>query len=75
MGTSRLLRNDNGVSFKINTAGIEPGTALTLWMVIFNKPENCTDGMCGEDDIFDADARAAANFKCVTTHDVALMRT
>lgn len=60
VGTSRLLRNDNGVSFNINTTNLEPGTAVTLWMVIFNKPENCTDGMCNEDDVFDASARAAA---------------
>jgi hypothetical protein len=29
-----------------------PGHAHTLWYVIFNAPENCSDGACGDDDIF-----------------------
>ena len=27
-------------------------TALTLWGVLFNEPQNCSDGVCGEDDLF-----------------------
>lgn len=28
------------------------GDAMTLWGVFFNNPGACSDGMCGEDDIF-----------------------
>lgn len=59
VGTSRLLRNDNALTFSINSSHFEAGTAVTVWMMIFNNPENCTDGECGEDDIFDPEARAA----------------
>lgn len=27
------------------------GDATTNWFVVFNHPENCTDGACGEDDV------------------------
>lgn len=27
-------------------------SAVTLWGVFFNEPEDCSDGVCGEDDIF-----------------------
>jgi hypothetical protein len=49
MGTSQLVRTDDGVSFRLSTTGLDPGTVHTLWMVIFNNPENCNDG-CGLDD-------------------------
>ncbi len=55
VGTSKLVRTDNGVSFRLSTTGLEPGTVHTLWMVIFNEPENCSDG-CGDDDLFNLDA-------------------
>lgn len=29
-----------------------PRHALTLWYVVFNDPGDCSDGVCGEDDIF-----------------------
>ena len=28
------------------------GEAYTLWAVIFNAPEKCSDGVCDEDDVF-----------------------
>ena len=27
------------------------GDATTNWFVVFNNPDNCTDGVCGEDDV------------------------
>ena len=33
-------------------AGDTTGDAVTLWGVYFNNPGACSDGMCGEDDIF-----------------------
>lgn len=52
-GSSMLVRTKNGISFSIGTSGfgIYPGHAQTVWVVVFNFPELCTD-TCGEDDIF-----------------------
>lgn len=56
VGSSKLVRTDNGVSFTLSTTGLEPGSVHTLWMVIFNEPENCTDPGCGTDDLTNVDA-------------------
>lgn len=47
---STLDGTDEGMATKIRTRGNQ-GHALTLWYVIFNAPENCSDGVCGEDDV------------------------
>jgi len=51
---SMLERTDEGVATKIRTR-VEPGDAYTAWYVIFNAPENCNTGACGEDDLFNSD--------------------
>lgn len=56
VGTSRLLRTDSGVSFALRTSALEPGEVVTLWLVIFNEPDECDEG-CGEDDLFNPDAK------------------
>jgi hypothetical protein len=48
---STLRRNHSGVTVDIHTSDLSPG-AYTAWWVVFNNPEYCTDGVCGEDDIF-----------------------
>lgn len=55
VGSSRLVRNAAGVSYRLSTTGLAPGTAATLWIVIFNEPENCATSPCGEPDLFDPD--------------------
>jgi hypothetical protein len=47
-----LVRMHHGVSMTINTTGLEPGHVYTIWWVIFNNPENCSDGICGPNDVF-----------------------
>lgn len=39
--------------------GEEP-TALTVWWVVFNKPENCATSPCGEPDLFEPAVQASA---------------
>jgi hypothetical protein len=53
---STLVRMEHGLFASFSTTGLEPGEAVTLWWVIFNKPENCSDGECGPDDVFLMDA-------------------
>lgn len=44
-----------GYVYPTNPTGIEPGhpEVFTLWAFVFNHPENCSDGMCGGDDMSD----------------------
>ena len=48
-GVSRVTRTKNGANFRFTTNGLEPGHAYTLWVVIWNEPENCVDGCDGFD--------------------------
>lgn len=52
---SSLVTFDEGASVAIETAGLEPGHAVTLWWVVFNHPEACAHGedglRCGADDL------------------------
>lgn len=54
--SSTLTRYDNGVSMTLHTSGLTPGDVVTAWWVIFNKPEKCGNGACGEPDLFMFDA-------------------
>ena len=47
-----LVRMHHGLSMTISTTGLEPGNVYTIWWVIFNAPENCSDSVCGPDDVF-----------------------
>lgn len=51
-GESVLTRTEGMVLATIEAAGLEPGYAYTVWWVVFNNPGACSDGACGEDDIF-----------------------
>ncbi|MGH3518361.1 MAG: hypothetical protein ACRDQ7_13260 [Haloechinothrix sp.] len=55
VGSSTLVRTDNGISANLRTSGLEPGHAVTLWWVVFNDPDSCEAGLpglsqCGPDD-------------------------
>jgi hypothetical protein len=43
------------VSARIDATHLTPGAAYTYWWIVFNDPANCSNGECGEDDIFDFD--------------------
>jgi hypothetical protein len=50
-----LMRMDHGVSTTVNTVGLKAGDAVTMWWVVFNQPQNCSDAKCGENDVFNLD--------------------
>jgi hypothetical protein len=53
-GSWSLLETfSRGARMVISASGLHPGDAVTAWWVVFNDPENCTDGACGEDDVFE----------------------
>lgn len=49
--TSTLVRNSSGVTGTLHTSGLQAGAAYTLWIVIFNEPENCSGGVCDLNDV------------------------
>lgn len=53
---STLVRMEHGLFATFDATGLEPGEAVTLWWIIFNTPENCSDGECSPDDVFLKDA-------------------
>lgn len=57
--SSSLVRTDSGAAMTLQTSGLNPGNAITVWWVIFNYPEFCSSGMfglrCGEADLFNPD--------------------
>ena len=55
-GTALLTRLKSGVSMQLSTVGLTPRDAVTVWWVVFNAPGQCSDGECGENDIFNLDA-------------------
>jgi hypothetical protein len=52
-GASTLVRTRHSVSMTFHATGLEPGATYTAWWVIFNRPERCSDNVCGDDDVFD----------------------
>jgi hypothetical protein len=51
---------DVGGGVNIQTSGL-PAGAYTVWWVIFDTPDGCTD-RCGEDDLFNPDAHVSVFF-------------
>ena len=52
---STLMRMPHGVYMTFKTSGLTPNDAVTMWWIIFNRPENCSNGECGQDDAFQMD--------------------
>jgi hypothetical protein len=72
--SATLVRNDNGVGMTLHTSGLTPGDAVTVWWVIFNKPQYCTHGMfglrCGVGDLlaFGGDPRVESSVMYAAGH-------
>lgn len=53
--TSSYVAYEEGISATLDTSGLMPGHAVTLWWVVFNHPELCSHGegglRCGEGDL------------------------
>lgn len=69
VGTSKLVRKDNGISADFTTSGLPAGQAMTLWFIVFNNPEQCAAGayQCGPADI-GANRPAQGDFLVASGH-------
>jgi hypothetical protein len=57
---AELTRMDHGIYMKVQTNDLAPGHVVTMWYVVFNNPEKCSGGECGEDDVFNLNADGAS---------------
>lgn len=57
---SQLVRGENTIAMELKTSGLEPKAPYTVWWVVFNNPQACSDA-CGEDDIFGEDGNMSLN--------------
>jgi hypothetical protein len=62
---ANLVRNANGISYRLTTNSLTPGNAYTLWLVVINNPAACTATPCAAPDFLlndapDAQVRFAA---------------
>ena len=57
-GFGTLERNADSVELGVHLRDLTPGNAVTVWAVIFNTPEGCTDP-CNGDDVGSAAAGSA----------------
>lgn len=49
--SAQLVRNDNGIAYRLNTTGLEAGNAYTLWLVVVNNPSACMSTPCSAPEI------------------------
>lgn len=73
-GSATLVRNGSGVRMTLHTSQLNPGGAYTVWWVIFNDPDACTEGVpdlglrCSEEDL--GSPAVAASVLLATGHVV-----
>jgi hypothetical protein len=63
--SAALVRNANGISFRLMANSLTPGNAYTLWLVVINNPGACSATPCAAGDFLlndapDAQVRFAA---------------
>jgi hypothetical protein len=55
-----IVRNANGVSFRLSTTQLTPGNAYTLWLVVINNPGACPTSPCMPVDLFKQELNTGA---------------
>lgn len=58
--SSTLVRNDAGVTATFLSPDLKVGDVYTVWWVIFNRPANCSGGVCNLDDVVPFPGNTAA---------------
>lgn len=60
--SAQIVRNDNGIGYRLNTTGLEEGNAYTLWLVVINNPSICAADPCSAAEIFNPASRSQVRF-------------
>ena len=70
VGTSTLTRNDADVRMQFETDDLAADETITMWWVVFNEPDACTDA-CDTDDLFvDGDPAGELNAEQIEAADI-----
>jgi hypothetical protein len=59
VGWARLHRSGNGARLSLKTTRLGPGSAYSVWWVIFNNPEACGDDGCDGGDFPNPEVEAS----------------
>lgn len=57
--SSTVLLDGMGASMSIQTTGLEPRSATTVWWLIFNNPRACASTPCTPDDFGNAETKSS----------------
>lgn len=57
-GSSTLYRTDDTITATLESTGLIAGHAYTLWVLVFNQPEDCGSSPCGLSDLRNVPAKA-----------------
>ena len=64
--SSKLLRTNEGATMELHTSELDASDAVNVWWVVFNNPENCTQGhfglRCGPGDLGNPSTQASFMF-------------
>jgi hypothetical protein len=60
--SAQIVRNDNGIAYKLSATGLEAGNAYTLWLVVINNPSFCASDPCTAPEIFNPASRSQVRF-------------
>ncbi|HVR77014.1 MAG TPA: hypothetical protein VMS99_01340 [Acidimicrobiia bacterium] len=60
--SAQIVRNDNGIAYRLSTSGLEQGNAYTLWLVVINNPSICAADPCTAAEIFNPASRSQVRF-------------
>lgn len=72
-GKAFVTRTPTMALTTVEAAGLEPSDAYTLWWVVFNAHEECSDNACGEDDVFvDGDPANGLNIGGIRAAQIAI---
>ncbi len=79
-----LMRSNSGVRMNLSTSELPPSEAVTVWWVVFNQPQNCSDQECGENDVFNlgadekpilnSDGSAPMNMAAIDAAKISILR-
>ena len=58
---SKMIHTNNKVVSFIQSRHLKPNTTYTIWMMAFKNPQNCSGGICDENDIFDGAGNLLVN--------------
>jgi hypothetical protein len=58
VGTSTLTRTESGISFSLETSGLEPGHAVTIWWMVVNPADGGVAVLYAAGHVIDQDGTA-----------------